>query len=177
MPDDDNKPGENKDDNKPGKPDFDPITSQADLNKIVGERVARERAKYADYEALKEKAEKYEAEQDAKKTADERAQAERGAVAAKLAAAEAERDAMRLDLQRRALAAEAGLTDPDLVSRVTGADEDEIKADVEKLLKFQSPGTQVPKPNPQQGKPGNQSGSSAIEKGREEARRRGWLTD
>ena len=38
--------------------DFTPITSQADLDKIVGARLAREKQKYADYETLREKASK-----------------------------------------------------------------------------------------------------------------------
>ena len=37
---------------------FEPITSQEDLNRIIGDRVARERAKYADYTDLKAKADK-----------------------------------------------------------------------------------------------------------------------
>ena len=36
--------------------DFKPITSQDDLNRIIGERVARAKAKYADYEDVKAKA-------------------------------------------------------------------------------------------------------------------------
>ena len=41
-----------------GSEDFTPITSQADLDKIVGARLAREKQKYADYETLREKAAK-----------------------------------------------------------------------------------------------------------------------
>ena len=38
---------------------FEPITTQEDLDRIIGDRLARERAKYADYEELKAAADKY----------------------------------------------------------------------------------------------------------------------
>lgn len=40
------------------KPEFQPITSQEQLNALLGDRSARERAKFADYDELKAKAEK-----------------------------------------------------------------------------------------------------------------------
>lgn len=42
------------------KPDFQPITSQEQLNALLGDRLARERAKFADYDELKAKAEKFD---------------------------------------------------------------------------------------------------------------------
>ncbi len=43
--------------------EFKAIETQEELNRIIGERIQRvkdqEKAKYADYDALKEKAEKY----------------------------------------------------------------------------------------------------------------------
>lgn len=42
--------------------------TQAELDAIVGERLARERAKYADYETMKEKAGKYDAAEEASKS-------------------------------------------------------------------------------------------------------------
>lgn len=45
---------------KGGGGEFRPITSQADLDRIIGERIARERGKYADYDDLKAKAQKWE---------------------------------------------------------------------------------------------------------------------
>ena len=41
------------------KPEFQPITSQEQLNALLGDRLARERAKFADYDELKAKAEKF----------------------------------------------------------------------------------------------------------------------
>lgn len=45
----------------PVPPEYKPPGSQADLDKIVENRLARERAKYADYDDLKAKAEKHDA--------------------------------------------------------------------------------------------------------------------
>ena len=53
-----------------GSEEFTPITSQADLDRIVGARLAREKQKYADYETLREKAAK--AEKDAAELAQAR---------------------------------------------------------------------------------------------------------
>ena len=47
---------------------FKPIETQEDLDIIVGERLKREREKYADYEALKEKAAKYDQAEEASKS-------------------------------------------------------------------------------------------------------------
>lgn len=59
--------------------------TQADLDKVLRERVARERAKYADYASLKAKAEEFDKAEAAKKTA-EQLQAEALAEAERVAA-------------------------------------------------------------------------------------------
>lgn len=53
--------------------EFTAITSQEQLNKILGDRLARERAKYADYSELQEKAAKFDAAEEAAKTELEKA--------------------------------------------------------------------------------------------------------
>lgn len=52
---------------------YTPPATQDDLNRIVGERLAREREKYADYESLKEKAAAHDAAIEAAKTEAEKA--------------------------------------------------------------------------------------------------------
>ena len=52
---------------------FTPITSQAELDKAIGPRLERERAKYADYKDLQAKASKYDELEQANKTEIERA--------------------------------------------------------------------------------------------------------
>ena len=42
--------------------------TQAEMNAIIADRLSRERAKYADYDALKEKADQFDAAQEAGKT-------------------------------------------------------------------------------------------------------------
>lgn len=53
---------------------FEPITSQEQLNRIISERVGRERRKYADYEQLREKAARFDELEEAQKTELEKAQ-------------------------------------------------------------------------------------------------------
>lgn len=90
----------------PSPPAYTPPATQADLDRIIGDRVARERAKYADYNDLKAKADAHDkaladamTEQE-KAVADARREGEQSALQSansRLVAAEA-----------RALAAEAG---------------------------------------------------------------------
>lgn len=51
-----------------GHEEFSAITTQEDLDKIIGKRLAREREKYAGFEDLKAKAEKYDAIEEGQKT-------------------------------------------------------------------------------------------------------------
>lgn len=50
---------------------FQPITSQDDLNRIIDDRLKRERAKYADYAELKDKAKAYDKLQQDSQTAEQ----------------------------------------------------------------------------------------------------------
>lgn len=54
-------------------PSFEPITSQEELDRRLGARLAREREKYGDYDELKRKAAEFDAAQEAAKTETERA--------------------------------------------------------------------------------------------------------
>lgn len=55
------------------EPEFAPITSQADLDKVLGQRLAREREKFADYAELQRKAAEHDAAVEAAKTDAEKA--------------------------------------------------------------------------------------------------------
>lgn len=77
-----------------GAPDegtFTPPATQEDLDRIVGQRLSRERAKYADYDDLKAKAEKFDEAESATKSELQ-----------KLQDAIAERDAKLADLPKQA---------------------------------------------------------------------------
>ena len=58
--------------------------TQEEVNRIVGERVAREAGKYSDYEDLKAKATKYDEMEEANKTELEKAQERASALEAEL---------------------------------------------------------------------------------------------
>ncbi|MFH0243600.1 DUF4355 domain-containing protein [Streptomyces sp. HK10] len=101
--------------------------TQADLDRIVAERLARERSKYADYNDLKAKAAEYDKVAEAQKT-------EAQKLAEQLQAAQAEAQQYRGEVLRQKVAAELGVPAP-LVARLKGSNEDELKADAEELLK------------------------------------------
>ena len=49
-------------------PQAERVFTQSEMNAIIQDRVARERSKYADYDALKAKAQQFDAAQEAGKT-------------------------------------------------------------------------------------------------------------
>lgn len=154
-----------------GGDEFTPPASQDELNRIIGERLARERAKFADYEDLKRKAAEHDKAVEAARTEQEKAveaaknegRTEALSVAnTRLVAAEA-----------RALAAEAKFRNPALAVRAVdlsgvtvnddgAVDADAIKAklkelsDAEPYLIDDKRGG--PRPDPSQG--GGKGGSS-----------------
>lgn len=65
--------------------EFAPITTQADLDRIIGDRLARERSKYGDYDELKSKAAQFDELEEAKKTELEKVQAKLAKAEAKVA--------------------------------------------------------------------------------------------
>ncbi|MGI5493827.1 hypothetical protein [Microtetraspora malaysiensis] len=112
------------------KPSFTPITSQEELNKLLSDRLARERAKFADYGDLKAKAAKLDEieeanKTEAQKTAERLAQAEQ-------AAATAEARALRREV---ALEHKLGKDDAALLDAIT--DEDAMRRLAERLAQQQ----------------------------------------
>ena len=89
----------------PAKPDPEPKTfTQAELDAIVGDRLKRQKAQFADYDDVKAKASKYDEIEQQSKTELEKVQAERDA-AVKVAADAADR--ARREALRSAIVAEA----------------------------------------------------------------------
>jgi hypothetical protein len=110
-----------------GASPFTPPKDQAELDKLIGDRLARERAKYADYDEAKRKAAEYDKATEAQKTelqkaTDRAAEAERQA---------SEREARAL---RAEVALEKGLT-ASQAKRLVGKNRDELIADADELLK------------------------------------------
>lgn len=71
-----------------GGSEFQPITSQDDLNRIIADRVSRERGKFADYADFKSKAEKFDQLEAEKLTETQRLQAQLDELSGKASAAE-----------------------------------------------------------------------------------------
>lgn len=111
----------------PAADEFTPITSQEDLNKVIADRVARERAKYADYKDVKAKAAKLDEIEQANQTEAERA-------AKRLADLEAELNNTRRDALRLKVASANGITDADDIDLfLTGADEETLTKQAKRL--------------------------------------------
>lgn len=96
--------------------------TQAELDRVIADRLAREREKYADYDALKTRAEAADTSKpEMEKLADRVAAAEKRAEAA-------ERTAMLADVAQA-----KGLT-PAQVKRLSGATREELLSDADDLL-------------------------------------------
>jgi hypothetical protein len=135
---------------------FTPPASQDELNKIIADRITRERAKYADYGDLKSKAAKFDEIEQANKS-------EMDKIAERAAAAEAERDAARIEILRFRVAAKHGISDEDADLFLTGSDEESLTAQAERLAsRYADAGKpRSPKPDPNQGRTSSGTASTA----------------
>lgn len=106
--------------------------TQSEMDAIIGERLARERAKYADYETIKQKAEQFDAAEEASKSelqkATEKAEALQKQVDAMLKADNARQ-------VRDKVAKETGVPAELLI----GETEEECKAWAEKVAAYRTP--------------------------------------
>lgn len=110
------------------KPEFQPITSQEQLNALLGDRLARERAKFADYDELKAKAEKFdEAEQASKSELEKATEAN--------AQLKQELEAFKLKDLRSQVAASKGLS-LEAAAHLVGATQEELEASADSLVKL-----------------------------------------
>jgi multidrug resistance efflux pump len=123
-------PGENP--NPDPKDEFVPITSQADLNAVIAERVRRERGKYSDYGELQGKAAEYD-----KLVAANQSELEK--LQAATATAERERDDARAETLRYKVAAKHGITDDEDLELLTGPDEATLTKLAERLAAAKAP--------------------------------------
>jgi len=104
-------------------PAFEAITSQEELDKILGQRLARQKAQYAGYAEYKAKAEKYDEFEQSQKTELERAQEA-------LKAAEARASAAEQASLRSEVAREKGVPSASLI----GATREELEASADQLI-------------------------------------------
>lgn len=99
---------------------YTPPASQGDLDRIIADRISRERAKYADYDDLKTKATKFAEYEEAQKSELQRANEARETAETALAAKDAE-------ILRHTVAAKHGITG-DLLDLLVGSDEAQLEA-------------------------------------------------
>ena len=141
---------------KPEPPAYTAPATQADLDRIIADRLSREKAKYADYEDIKAKASEYDKVQEASKTELQKLQ-DRLAASEK-AAAEATAKALRADV-----AAAKGVP----ASLLSGDTKEALEASADALIAFRG---QTPPPLPAaapsangQGKVGEPVGASVAQ--------------
>lgn len=155
APDPSNEGGNTPSAPTPGAGDeFTPITSQDELNRIIGERVKR--AKPADYDDLKAKARRFDEIEAANKT-------EAQKLADAKAAAEAERDQAKAEALRLRIATKHGISDEDADLFLTGTDEETLTRQAKRLAarNEEAGRPRAPKPDPNQGRPSRGSSSTA----------------
>lgn len=122
----------------PGSQDASRTFTQADLDRIVADRIKRERDKYADYNDLKQSAQRLSELEDAQKTEAQRLTEAREAEQAARTAAEERAQQAELNLLKREVADQVGLP-ASLAARIQGGTAEELKADAEALLKTVAP--------------------------------------
>lgn len=99
------------------------------VNAIVAERLSRERAKYADYDSLKEKAAKFDAQEESQKTELQKAQDKAAELAKKVSKMEEEEKIRQI---RAKVAKESGVPE----NLLYGSDEETCKSQAEAIKKY-----------------------------------------
>lgn len=144
---------------------FQPPATQEDLDRIITARLSRERAKYADYDQLKEQAGKWSAAEEAQKTETQKLTERAERAERELAAAQAQ--ALRAEV------AAAKKLPPELAARLQGATRAELEADADKLaalLTPQPPESRRYDPIPGQGTARQDANAHGFESGAQRAR-------
>lgn len=111
--------------------------TQDEVNAIVAERLSRDRAKFADYETLKEKAGKFDEMQEANKTELQKATEKAAALEKELADM---KQAAEVQAMRQKISTETGVP----ANLLTATTEDECKAQAEAIKAFAAPNTNYP---------------------------------
>jgi hypothetical protein len=132
-----------------------PPASQEELNRIIAERINREKAKYADYSDLKAKASEFDKLSEASKSELQRA-------TERAEQAERERDQVRSESLRLSVIAKHQIP-ADYHEFVVGGSEDELEAKAQKVLTLiaSNKPDPFPKPDPSQGPKGAGKTSTA----------------
>lgn len=125
---------------------FKPITSQADLDALIANRLGRERSKFADYDDLKAKATRLDEIDAANKSELERANEARDAEKQRA-------DSAAADLIRERVARKYGITDDTDVELLGTGTAEEIEARAKRLAELRNAaGAKPPGASPHQGR-------------------------
>ena len=111
--------------------------TQSELDAIVSDRLKRERGKYQDYEALKQKAEQFDKLEEANKTELQKA-------TEKATALEAELNELKKNAEIRSLRDKVAKENGIPADLLSGTTEEECIAQAKALLEFKSSGTSYP---------------------------------
>ncbi len=139
---------------------FQAITSQEELDRVIGARINKVKAQFTDYDSFKEKAAKFDAAEQASKSELEQEREAREQ-------AERERDSLRIDGLRASVALAKGLTATQ-AKRLVGTTQEELEADADELIADLGATKPTP-PKPQSRHLSSGSGSSNQETGKERA--------
>lgn len=154
--------------------------TQAELEAIIGDRLARERAKYGDYDDLKSKASELDKIREAEKTDLEKLQGAHEETLGKLARVEH-------DLRITRAAARHGLSE-EAAAFLHGETDEEVEEAAKKLAALTNPagnagggtndgGANHRRPDPSQGQGSSGDGASSVAAGRERYRMRHGKTN
>lgn len=112
--------------------------TQAQLNSFLASQRREIEARFEGFDDLKDKAQQFDKLNDEKKTEVQRASDQAQAAAAERDTFRSENESLKVQLLRQKISATKGL-DPDLWDRVIGSTEEEITADVERLVEKFAP--------------------------------------
>ncbi|MDR1214465.1 MAG: DUF4355 domain-containing protein [Propionibacteriaceae bacterium] len=146
---------------------YTPPATQADLDRIITDRLSRERAKYADYEQLKQDSVKLKGIEDAGKSEAQR-------LADEMAQIRQERDALAAESLRRQVADRKGIP-TGLAGLLAGSTEAEVEAAADQVLaaladQQAQAGPRAPKPDPSQGKAPTAPAAQSVQDARQRYR-------
>jgi len=131
MPEEQQNEQPNDDTGKGGGDGFKPITSQEDLNAIIGERVSRAKAQFSDYDDLKAKAARLDEIEQGDKTEADKANE-------RISSLEKELKQSKHDALRSRVQAKFSISDDDASLFLTGDDEESLTRQAKRLAERDS---------------------------------------
>lgn len=115
--------------------EFKKIETQEEFDAAIKDRLAREKEKYADYDALKKENETFKTQIADLEKAKKDLESEKGTFGSQLEALNSKIKGYETDSAKTRIALEMGLP-YEMASRLTGSNEEEIRKDAESLAKF-----------------------------------------